>query len=186
MGITELPLKLTQSFLNNKLQCVVLNGLISAWTPVLAGVPQGSILGPLLFLIYLNDLTKGISSTAKLFADYLCIFSVVNDINVSAYQMNKDLEKRSMWAYRWKMSFSPDISKQAPEITFSKKNTDVSHPPLCSNKTAVVVCSYQKHLGVFLDKKVNFQHHIKEKIATASKGIGVIKKLSDVLPGNAL
>ena len=100
--------------------------------------------------------------------------------------MNKDLEKISMWAYWWKMSFSPDISKQAQEITFSKKNIDVSHPPLCSNKTPVVVCSYQKHLVVFLDKKLNFQHHIKEKIAKASKGIGVIKKPSNVLPGNAL
>ena len=84
------------------------------------------------------------------------------------------------------MSFNPDISKQAQEINFSKKNIDVSHPPLYFNKTPVVVCSYQKHLGVFLDKKLNFQHHIKEKIAKASKGIGVIKKLNNVLPRNAL
>ena len=54
------------------------------------------------------------------------------------------------------------------------------------NKTPVVVCSYQKHLGVFLDKKLNFQHHIKENIAKASKGIGFIKKLNNVLPRNAL
>ena len=93
MGITGLPLKLIQSFLNNRLQRVVLNGQTSAWTPVLAGVPQGSILGPLFFLIYINDLTKDISSTAKLFADDTSIFSVVNDINVSADQMNKDFEK---------------------------------------------------------------------------------------------
>ena len=100
--------------------------------------------------------------------------------------MNKDLKKISMWAYQWKMSFSPDISKQAQEITFSKKNIDVSHPPLYFHKNPVVVCSYQKLLGVFLDKKLNFQHHIKEKIAKASKGIGVIKKLINVLPKNAL
>ena len=84
------------------------------------------------------------------------------------------------------MSFNPDISKQAQEITFSKKNIDVSHPPLYFHKNPVVVCSYQKLLGVFLDKKLNFQHHIKEKIAKASKGIGVIKKLNNVLPRNAL
>ena len=96
MGITGLPLKLIQSFLNNRLQRVVLNGQTSAWTPVLAGVPQGSILGPLFFLIYINDLTKGISSTAKLFADDTSIFSVLNGIFVPADQMIKDLEKISM------------------------------------------------------------------------------------------
>ena len=69
MGITGLPLKLIQSFLNKRLQGVVLNGQTSAWTPVLAGVPKGSTLGSLFFLIYINDLAKGISSTAKLFAD---------------------------------------------------------------------------------------------------------------------
>ena len=100
MGITGLPLKLIQSFLNNRLQRVVLNGQTSAWTPVLAGVPQGSILGPLFVLIYINDLTKDISSTAKLFADDTSIFSVVNDINVSADQMNTYLEKISMWVYQ--------------------------------------------------------------------------------------
>ena len=104
MGITGLPLKLSKSFLNNRLQRVVLNGQVSAWTPVLTGVPQGSILGSLLSLIYINDLAK-----SKLFADDTSIFFVVNDINVSADQMNKDLEKISMWAYQWKMSFNLDI-----------------------------------------------------------------------------
>ena len=75
------PLKLNQSF-------KVLNGQTSAWTPVLAGVSQGSILRPLFFLINIKDLAKGISSTTKLFADDIPIFSVVNDINVSASQIN--------------------------------------------------------------------------------------------------
>ena len=71
-----------------------------------------------------------------------------------------------MWAYHWKMSFNPDISKQAPEITFSKRNIDISHPPLYFNKTPVVVCSCQKHLGVFLDKKLNFStpYTLKKKL----------------------
>ena len=185
MGIIRLPLKLIQSFLNNRLQRVVLNGQTSAWTPVLAGVQQGSILGPLFFLIYINNLTRDISSTSKLFADDISISSVVNDINVSADQMNKDFEKMPMWAYHWKMSFNPDIPKQAQEIAFSKKKIDISHPPLYFNKTPIIVCSYQKYLGVFVDKKLNFQHHTKEKIAKASKGIHVIKKLNNVLPRNA-
>ena len=157
MGVTGLPLKLIQSFLNNKFQRVVLNGQTSAWTAVLAVVPQGSILGPLFFLIYINDLAKSILSTAKLFADDTSIFFVANDINVSADQMNKDLDKISLWSYQCKMSFNPDVSKQAQEITFSKKNITVSHPPLYFNKSHVVVCSYQKHLGVYLDNKLKEQ-----------------------------
>ena len=125
MGITEPPLKLIQSFLNNGLQRVVLNGQTSAWTPALARVLQGSILGCLFFLRYINDLAKGILSTVKLFADNTSIFPVVNNINVSADQLNKDLEKISMWAYQWKMSFNPDISKHAQEIVL-KKNRNVS------------------------------------------------------------
>ena len=100
--------------------------------------------------------------------------------------MNKDLEKISKWVYQWKMYFNPDISKQAQEITFSKKNINVSHLPFYFNETHEVVCLYQKHFGVFLDKKLHFQHHITEKIAKASKGIGVIKKLNNVLPRNTL
>ena len=90
--------------------------------------PYDSILVPLFFLIYINDLTKGISSTAELFADDTSIFSVVN-VNVSSDQMNKDLEKISMCVCQWKMSFNPDISKQAQEITFSKKNLNVYPSP---------------------------------------------------------
>ena len=98
----------------------------------------------------INDLAKGISSTAKLFANDISTFSVVNDINVSA-----DLVAISMLAYQWKMYFNPDISKQAQKITFSKKNF---------NKTCAVVCSYQKHLGVFLDKMLSFNTILKKKL----------------------
>ena len=84
------------------------------------------------------------------------------------------------------MYFNSDTSKQAQGITFSKKNINVSHPSFYFNKIHVVVCLYQKHSGVFLDKKLNFQHQIKERISKASKGIGVIKKLNNVLPRNAL
>ena len=69
-----------------------------------AGFLQGSVLVPLFFLIYINDLAEGISSTAKLFAEDTSLFSVVNDIDESANQMNLDLEKISLWAYQWKMS----------------------------------------------------------------------------------
>ena len=87
-----MPLKLLQNFLQNRHQQVLLNGQCSSWAPVFAGVPQGSVLGPLFFLIYINDLTKAISSTNKLFADDTSIFSIVNDIDVSEHELNSDLQ----------------------------------------------------------------------------------------------
>ena len=69
--------------MSNRFQLKVLNGQSFSWAPVCAGVPQGSNLGPLFSLIYINDLSKDISSTAKLFVDDTFIFSVVDDVNVS-------------------------------------------------------------------------------------------------------
>ena len=71
----------------------MLNGQSSSWANVMTGVPQGSILGPLLCIIYINDLLDGLSSNAKLFADDTSLFSVVHDINASAIELNSDLKK---------------------------------------------------------------------------------------------
>ena len=85
------------------------------------GVPQGSVLGPFLFLIYINDLSDNLISNAKLFADDTSLFSVVHDVNTSAKELNDDLKKVNDWAFQWKMSFNPDPSKQDPEVIFSRK-----------------------------------------------------------------
>ena len=92
---------------------IVLNGQTSSWRPVLAGVPQGSILGPLLFLVYINDLPNGLKSKAKLFADDTSLFTIVKDKNGSADVLNNDLLLISKWAYDWKMLFNPDPKKPA-------------------------------------------------------------------------
>ena len=93
-GISE-NLSLIKRFLKNRKQRVVLNGQTSSWTNVLAGVPQGSILGPLFFLIYIKDLSDELSSNPKLFADDTSLFSVVHDKNTSAKKINNDLRKIS-------------------------------------------------------------------------------------------
>ena len=80
-----------------------------------AGVNEGSILGPLLFLIYINDLSYDLSTNAKLFADDTSLFSVILDINTSATHLNNELRKMSNWAFQWKMSFNPDPSKKTPK-----------------------------------------------------------------------
>ena len=135
--MSGLPLKYIESFLLNRSQRVLLNGQSSSWSPVLAGVPQGFVLGPLLFLVYINDLSKNLSSTAKLFADGTSIFPVVFDITLSLLQLNDDLIKISDWAYQWKMSFNPEVTKKAQEVVFSCKSQKVTHPTVYFNNSPV-------------------------------------------------
>ena len=92
MGISEELFKLLENYLPGRFQRVLLNGQTSFWRPILAGVPQGSILGPLLFLIYINDLPDELKSNAKLFADDTSLFAIVNDKNESANILNNDLK----------------------------------------------------------------------------------------------
>ena len=98
-------------FLSERKQYVVLKGQASTWTNVTTGVPQGSVLGPLLFLIYINDLSEGLSTNAKLFADNTSLFSVIHDSNTFANVLNKDLEMIHNLAFQWKMNFNPDPTK---------------------------------------------------------------------------
>ena len=90
-----LKLNIVIDFLNNRKQGVILNGQSSNWVDVKAGVPQGSIMGPLLFLIYINDLPEGLITNAKLFADDTSLFSVFWDIAASTQELKNDLRNVS-------------------------------------------------------------------------------------------
>ena len=158
-------LLLLKNYLKNRKQRVVLNGQTSEWRKLISGVPQGSVLGPLLFLIYINDLPDGKTLICQIFADDASLFSKVQDINRSANELNCDLEKVSNWAYQWKMQFNPDPNKQANEVIFSRKSNSNSfpYPPVKFNENNITKCSYQKHLGIVLDLKLNFNTHIDQK-----------------------
>ena len=92
---------------------MVLNGSYSEYSCIESGVPQGSVLGPLLFLIYINDLERNIKSNIKFFADDTMLFSIVKDPEISANELNHDLDIINKWAHQWKLKFNPDPSKQA-------------------------------------------------------------------------
>ena len=99
---------LIEPFLHNRRQRVVLNDQSSNWKLVKASVPQGSVLGPLFFLIYINDLPQRLISDVKIFADDTFLFLIANCSKTSASVLNSDLLKIQDWAYQWKMSFNAD------------------------------------------------------------------------------
>ena len=98
----------------------MLTGEAPSWADVNAGVPQASILDPLLFPIHTNNLTDGLASNTKLFPNNTSLFSVVHNVYISASELNNDLVKMNKRAYQWKMIFVPDSNKQAKEVTFSR------------------------------------------------------------------
>ena len=161
---------------------MVLNGTYSNYSTVESGVPQGSVLGPLLFLIYINDLESNIKSNIKFFADDTMLFSVVNDPTLSANDLNHDLNIIQKWAYQWKMEFNPDPSKQATEVLFSCKKSTPNHPQLIFNGAVVTKVIEQKHLGLVLDSNLSFEKHLNDKLIKANKNVGILKYLSNFLP----
>ena len=146
----------------------------------MSGIPQGSTLGPLLFLIHINDLPDGINSLCKIFVDDTSPFSKVYEIHKSASNLNDDLENISYWTYQWKMQLNPDPNEQANEVIFSRKTSSnkLSHPPIKFNNNDKSKCLHQKHLGIVFDSKLNFNAHVGQKIKKCNRIIGLIRRLN--------
>ena len=87
----------------------------------MAGVPQGSVLRPRSFLIYINDLPNGMVSICKVFDDDTSLFSNTTHKEQLSLELNNDLDLISAWAFQWKMLFNPDPTKQTIEVFFSNK-----------------------------------------------------------------
>ena len=175
IGFEGEVIDILSSFLTDREQRVVIDGISSDWAQIEAGVPQGSILGPLLFLVYINDITEVISSDLRIFADDTFIFRIA-DQNSSEI-LNTDLCKITDWAHQWKMLFNPDISKQAVEIIFSNKTKTSTYDPLVFNGIPVKLVEETKHLGLILDNKLSFFSHINNKLSKAKQGLGIMKQL---------
>ena len=109
--ISDSLLRLFNSFLSERFQRVALNGQASEWRKVLAGVPQCSILKPLLFLIFINDIPANLECNVKIFADDISLFSFERDPNESSAKLGRDLGRVAQWVNQWKMSFNLDPSK---------------------------------------------------------------------------
>ena len=177
-GISGPLLNFFDSYLKERRQRVVLNGIQSDWKNLESGVPQGSVLGPLLFLVYINDLPDKIRANMKLFADDSSLFIRASNVNETHQILESDLCMIEQWGHQWKMIFNPDISKQAVEVVFSSKIHKQNHPTLFFNGIEVAKKPFTKHLGLYLDEKLSFTNHIKEKISIALNGLALLKFLS--------
>ena len=126
-GVTGEVLTWFKSYLSYRKQRVVLPGAVSDWLFLNAGVPQGSILGPLLFLLYINDIVLNIGSNIRLFADDTSLFIIVDEPVADAACINSDLGRITQWAATWLVTFNP---VKTESMLISRKLNRNRHPPL--------------------------------------------------------
>ena len=179
-------LTLLINYLHERCQRVVLNGPTSSWELVKSEVPQGSVLGPLFFLIYIRELPDNRESNCKIFADDTSLFYNVFDKHVSRATLSKDLELIINWAFQWKIQFNPNRNKQAQELYFPKKPSNQKSLDLTFNKSNVASSPSVKHLGMLLDSRLDFNEHLQRKANKCYKIIGLIKRLPIHLPRETL
>ena len=171
-----------ENFLPNRKHRVELNGKYSSWANIEAGVPEGSILGPLFFLIYINDLSDNLITNPKLFADDTSLFSIVHDPNATANDLNNDLAKINDWASNGKWILILTLVKKLRRFFFSRKIKSQNHPCLHFNNNPVNQTPLQKHIEMYLDPKLDFLEHLKSIQTRVSKSIALLRKLQTILP----
>ena len=146
-------------------------------------MPQGSILGPLLFLLYINDIVTDIHSCVRLFADDTSLYIIVDDPNNAAEHLNFDLETINRWAEKWLVKFNP--SKSESLLVSRKINRNV-HPPLIMNGVHINEVQHHKHLGILLSNDGTWHEHIDYITSKAWQKIYVMRKLKFLLDRESL
>ena len=163
--------------MKDRRQRVVLPGAKSNWNYIKAGVPQGSILGPLLFLIYINDIVSNISANIRLFADDTSLYLIINhrdQIAASSHLLNEDISLISKWASDWLVTFNP--SKSESMLISRKHNTDV-FPSLSMDDQTISEVTHHKHLGLFLSNDCSWHAHIDYITSKAWPKLYIMRKL---------
>ena len=136
--------------------------------------------------MYINDPSENLKCNVQLFADDTSLITVVKNSNTAAADMKHDLELIRQWDHDRRMSFNPDLQKQAVEIIFSRKRNKIDHPGILHNNTPAKKVEERKHLGLVLDLKLSFSAHIKTAITKSRRGIGLLRYLSKYLPRHML
>ena len=178
-GIRGMALKWMTSYLHNRTQFVSIDGADSTSKPMLFGVPQGSILGPLLFIIYINDLPN-IFKAAKfiLYADDANIIIQGPDIATITQQLRNLFDVLPNWVSCNGLALN---LKKTKYMIFSRKNVDLTEDLKISN-TKIERIKEAKFLGVIVDEKLNWSAHIKTLQSKMSRYIGIMYRLKKLLP----
>ena len=164
---------LFRSYLANRKQFVVVEGCKSDLRDVQAGVPQGSRLGPLLWILYINDITENLESEVMLFADDTCLFSTGLDPTETTSIINRDLQKISDWAVKWKVTFNPGKTK---DVIFSQKYL-FNSLPIVFNHVFVDRVTEHRHLGVWLSSSLDFKKQVKEVCQKANFKLSILRSV---------
>ena len=179
LGFSYSSLEWFSHFISNRQQCVRLNGTDSNWLSPKSGIPQGTVLGPLLFLIYINDLPSHIKNDCSIFADDTTVDTMDHDPRVSCTRITADLDAAAGWAEKWGMLFSAEKS----EHLHIGKGSD-SRVTMKGNLIPVV--SHHRHLGVIFNNKLSWNDHIKAIHNTCSRMMGVLRRLRRRVDGAAI
>ena len=178
-GIRGKVLKWIGCFLNQRKQRVVIGSEFSDWKPVTSGIPQGSVLGPVLFTIFINDMPDVVRSFKKLFADDTKIFKAIesmNDISIIQEDVNRLFE----WSLKWQLPFNIGKCKV---IHYGKDNPENEYS---MNALPLSTDTSEKDLGVTFDTSLKFRQHIGNMIAKANSRVGLVKRAFSKLNPNSL
>ena len=162
------------NFLYNRRQRVRVQSEVSNWTHVLSGVPQGSVLGPVLFLIYINDMVDVISySLISLFADDTKLSNTIGRLEDASY-LQSDLDSIVQWSKKWSLRFNPQKCKV---LHLGKHNEKFSYSMMeDGNRIILDQVPFEKDLGVYIDQDLSFNKHIGEAIGKANRILGLIRR----------
>ena len=174
-GITSKLLKWCESFLLNRRQCVVVNGQKSQWADVHSGIPQGSVLGPLMFIVYINDLPDVVNTAIKLFADDTKIYTTTD----RSEELQQDLDNLQNWSNIWLLKFHPE---KCGVMHLGRTNDRKDYTMESQLGTISVKKSEsEKDLGIHVDSALNFRYHIAQATAKANRIAGLIRRSFECL-----
>ena len=162
-----------EAFLKDRKQRVIVNSQHSNWTEVTSGIPQGSVLGPILFLIYINDIEDSVKSTIRLFADDMKLFSTVCSVEDSK-QIQKDTDNLSKWSDKWLLKYNIE---KCCTLHYGHNNPNVTYHLTNSNgKQEIKNTDREKDLGITFDTDMKFRQHISDCINKGNQITGLVRR----------
>ncbi len=171
-GIAGPVLNWVEAFLSNRLQCVTINGSRSPMLQVTSGVPQGSVLGPLLFLLYINDVTNSIVSNIRLFADDCIIYREIKT-SVDKQTLQDDINSFNLWANKWQMKLN--VNKCQLLTITKKKQSNITNEYLL-NGTKIKIVESCTYLGVVVSKDLKWNLHVNHCVRKATNTLNLIRR----------